>query len=109
MLFATVSKVRLRVEQYLVRLEILDATIADCSKQLTMTASLFGESLDLGKLTSKCAHVHGVLNRALDGLYAKGVTPRELASRLPNVEREVSQLEGIVEQIRRSISASKAA
>jgi hypothetical protein len=109
MLFPTISKVRMRVEEYLVRLEIMDAIIADCSKQLSVSNSLLGQAIDFEKLSARCAHVHGVLNRALDGLYAKTVTRRELAVRLPNMEREVSQLENIVEQIRRSISASRAA
>jgi hypothetical protein len=109
MLFPTVSKIRMRFEECLVRLEILDAGIADCSKQLNVGTSIFGGVPELDELKSRCVHIYGILNRALDGLYAKSVTARQLAARLPNVDREITHLESLVEQIRKSISTTKAA
>ena len=109
MLFPTISKIRMRFEECLVRLEILDASIADCSRQLNVGKSIFGPLSELDELKARCVQTHRLLNQALDELYAKSVTPRQLAARLPNVDREVVQLELIVEQLRKSIRASKAA
>lgn len=109
MLFPTISKVRLRVEEYLVRFEMLDATIADFGKQLNVGSSIFGDLPALDELKARCVRAHATLNRALDGLYAKSVSPRELASRFPNVERELSQIEFIADQIRKSLAAMRTA
>ena len=108
MLFPTVPKIRMRFENYLARLEIAEAGIADCSRRLNVGSSIFGAFPELDELKARCVHVHAVLNQALDGLYQNSVSARQLDSRLPNIDREVVQLEMIIDKISRSISATKA-
>jgi hypothetical protein len=108
-LLATAKRVQFRIEEYLARVEILAATITDVSLNLPLSNALLGESPELKQLSGRCAQVHGLLNSALDEMFAKRVSPRELASRFPNIDREVGQLEALTDGIRKSVLAARAA
>jgi hypothetical protein len=98
----------MRFEELLVRLEITDSVVSGCSKRLNIESSLFGPMPELDDIRRRCAHVHQVLNKAIDGLYDQSVTPRQLSNRIPNVEREVAQLELVADQIRKSLDVMSA-
>ena len=109
MLFVSAKRVEVRIEEYLARLEILAATITDVSLKLPLSNALVGPSPELAELSGRCGEVHRLLNSALDEMFAKRVSPRQLAARLPNIDQEVTQLETLTQAIRQSILASRAA
>jgi len=109
MWFPTVSKVRLQYEEFLVRVEMVDAAALQALKSLDVETSIFGQIPEVDQFRKRCAVTHRILSDAVDGLLGGQVSPRQLAGRISKVENEVRGLEQVAERLRLSIDAMKAA